>query len=160
MARARRRRARRQIELARYLEAVCGWMLPPHQGAALLDHPNARRHRGPAALLPAPWRRGTSSLITLVTVWGDRKPYIQFDTAEALIAAAQSGATEFHPWNCQPGDPEVPGRLVFDLDPGPDVAFDQVVEAAQGGARPAGRHRPRQLLQDHRRQGPARGHPR
>ena len=120
-----------KIELARYLEAVSGWMMPHIVGrpCSLVRTPDGieakqrffQRHGG----------AGTSSLITLVTVSGDRQPYIQIDAPEALIAAAQSGSTEFHPWNCRPGDPDTPGRLVFDLDPAPEVPFDAVIDGAR-----------------------------
>jgi bifunctional non-homologous end joining protein LigD len=71
-----------------------------------------------------------SPLLTSVKVKGDKAPYLQIDRIEALAALAQVATLEIHPWNCAPGNPEVAGRLIFDLDPAPDVAFDAVIAGA------------------------------
>ena len=123
-----------KANLAAYYAAAAEWILPYVQGrpCTVLLAPDGirgelffQRHEGQrvGGLRDAP-------AVTHVDVPSTGHVFPQFDSVEALQAAAQSDAIELHPWNCVPGDPSLPGRFLFDLDPDEGLPFDRVLDAA------------------------------
>ncbi len=62
---------------------------------------------------------------------GGQGKYLVPRDADAVIELVQFGTVEFHPWGATAEQPDEADRMVFDIDPGPDVAWRRVVDAAR-----------------------------
>jgi len=120
-----------KLDLAHYMEAAAPKMLPhvANRPISIVRTPDGikgetfyQRH----AL------KGTQAPVLAIKVpgAGEEEPFLGLDTAAALVALAQQGVTEIHPWGSKPGKPNEPERVIFDLDPAPEVPFARVIEGA------------------------------
>ena len=57
-------------------------------------------------------------------------PYIYVKDKKGLLTLIQFGVIEIHAWGSKIDKPELPDRLIFDLDPDPEVPWKNVIEAA------------------------------
>ena len=119
-----------KLDLAHYLIAVAPWMIGHIHGrpCSFLRAPDGIEAAHFFQRHPMP---GQPMGLSAISIDRKHQSYVQIDDAQTLVTMAQFSVLEFHPWNSAPHQPSVPGRLVFDLDPGPDVPFDAVIEAAR-----------------------------
>jgi bifunctional non-homologous end joining protein LigD len=125
-----------KLDVARYYDAAAEWMLPHLAGRPLTllrcggaVDPSAEK--GGCVMLRHAKAWGPSA-IRRVRIKELRKTgeYLVADTREAIIALAQMGVVEIHTWNAIAEEPYLHDRVVLDLDPGPEVEWKDVVEAA------------------------------
>ena len=121
-----------KLELARFYERVAERMLPhlADRPLTLVRAPDGVtghrffvRHAGdwaPPELRQLEIAGGPGAGITMIV-----------DDVRGLVALAQMNVLEVHPWNARASALEQPDRIVFDLDPGPEVPWSDVVEGAQ-----------------------------
>ncbi|WP_141456347.1 DNA ligase D [Pseudoxanthomonas sp. z9] len=71
------------------------------------------------------------SFVRLKEEAGNNADYLVVNDAAGVMELVQFNALEFHPWGAQADNPDLANRVVFDLDPGPGVAWPDVVTAAR-----------------------------
>ncbi|MDH4980699.1 DNA ligase D [Hyphomicrobium sp. D-2] len=121
-----------KLDLAAYFFAASGRMLPYVQERPLSI---VRCPEGIAdqCFFQKHTKKGLPGALKSVPVTesdGAIAQYLMLDDAAGLVAVAQIGGIEIHPWGATADNLEHPERLIFDLDPDPSVAFSDVAEAA------------------------------
>lgn len=119
-------------DVALYYEQVADWILPHVTGRAL------SLVRCPKGFENERFYQKHLTDVELehvrhVTVQKQRKEEIVLviDDLAGLMTCVQLAALEIHPWGSRIDQPDRPDRIVFDLDPGPDVGWPQIVESAR-----------------------------
>ncbi|HEY9399915.1 MAG TPA: non-homologous end-joining DNA ligase, partial [Luteimonas sp.] len=70
------------------------------------------------------------SLVRLKEEAGNNANYLVAHDAAGVMELVQLNGLEFHPWGSHADNPDVADRVVFDLDPGPNVPWAEVKAAA------------------------------
>lgn len=121
-----------KLDLAHYYEQITPWILP-------------HLHQRPLTLVRCPQggkakcffqkhvSASTAPEIERIQVTEDNSDntYMMANTLPALISLVQMGVLELHTWGAQQGHLDRPDRMIFDLDPAPNLPWIQVIEAAQ-----------------------------
>ena len=119
-------------ELALYFEQITDWILPhvADRPLTLVRCPEGhnkqcfyQRHITDSAsewIRPVPIREK-----------GKLVNYVAINDLRGLIALVQMGVLELHTWGSTADHIDQPDRLIFDLDPGPEVSWEPLKQAAQ-----------------------------
>jgi bifunctional non-homologous end joining protein LigD len=120
-----------KLTLARYYELASEHMLPHvrRRPVMLRRCPDGQQS---ACFYQKHWTQTLPGPLHSVSVRekGKSQPYIVLDDADGLVSLAQVSALEVHTWGSRAETLETPDQVIFDLDPGPDVPWKSVVEAA------------------------------
>jgi bifunctional non-homologous end joining protein LigD len=122
----------RKIDLARYVEAVADRLLHELSGRplTLVRCPDGvggecfyQRHLAMGA--------SPGEVKTFKRERSSKGYYIYVDTEPAIVSLVQNGAIEMHTWGAALPDVRHPDRITLDLDPGPDLPWQQLLEATR-----------------------------
>ncbi|WP_029045293.1 DNA ligase D [Cupriavidus sp. amp6] len=118
-------------DLVRYYEQAAPLMLPHLRGRPIA------MVRAPAGVGGEQFfqRHGDTLRVDGINIldpslWPGHPALLEIVSAEALVSAGQLNVVEFHTWNASKRSIDRPNRIIFDLDPGEGVPWEQMQEAA------------------------------
>jgi bifunctional non-homologous end joining protein LigD len=117
--------------LAEYYADVWKWMAP-HLVARPLALVRCPDGIGPKCFFQkAAWKGIHRSVSVLRNPGEGGEEVLAIHDLDGLIALVQGGTLEIHPWGSTVDDLDRPDRIIFDLDPGPDIGWAELVRAAK-----------------------------
>ncbi|HKU40463.1 MAG TPA: DNA ligase D [Polyangiales bacterium] len=129
-----------KADLAQFYADIAPWMLPHVRGRPLTlvrcEHGASKADalRSECSFLrhTSGWHRFVPDFVRRERIVEREKigEYLVIESAAALLAIINGDILELHTWNSTVDHVEQPDRLVFDLDPAPDVAWRRVIDAA------------------------------
>ncbi|MGK3994118.1 DNA ligase D [Sorangium sp. So ce1024] len=121
-----------KIALARYYAQIAEHMLP-HVANRLLTLVRCPAGQGKPCFFQRHEAEGLSEAIRRTTVEEDdgKRTYLYVETTEGLVSLVQMGALEMHVWGSRVDRIDEPDRMVFDLDPAPELPWERVADAAR-----------------------------
>jgi bifunctional non-homologous end joining protein LigD len=128
-----------KLDLARYYERIADWIVPhvADRPLTLVRCPTglgtAGRESGAGCFFMKHSKVWAPEPLRRVRIQEKKKvgEYLIADTIAAVVGLAQMDVLEIHTWNSGFMHVERPNRIVIDLDPGKQVAFAQIVQAAR-----------------------------
>jgi bifunctional non-homologous end joining protein LigD len=119
-----------KLDLAHYYEDIADWILPhlAQRPLTLVRCPHGHR-----CFFQKHVTESTAGDIGRIVVptGGATATYMTVASLQHLIGLVQMGVLELHTWGAREGRLDLPDRMIFDLDPGPDLEWKQVAEGAQ-----------------------------
>ncbi|MBB5390462.1 MULTISPECIES: DNA ligase D [unclassified Herbaspirillum] len=121
-----------KLELARYYQSVARWILPELKQRPLSLVRCPEGHAGKCFFQKHAGQGMPDAIAPIEVPEGDgTAQYMMVNDVAGLVATVQMGVLELHSWGATGRALMQPDRVVFDLDPAPDVQWPTVVEGAQ-----------------------------
>ncbi|MGH7524094.1 MAG: DNA ligase D [Gemmatimonadales bacterium] len=122
-----------KADLARHFERVAPLMLP-HAGGRPLALVRCPEGIAKQCFFQKHWPSDPPASIDTVPIRQSDgvRPHVVIHDVVGLVTLVQWGVMEIHAWGSRADNPELPDRIIFDLDPDPAVGWPAVTEAAAG----------------------------
>ncbi len=119
-------------DIANFYVEVADWILP-HVTRRPLSLVRCPEGQGKPCFFQKNAGRGMPDVLGRITIESDKTSteFCVVNDVAGLIALVQMGVLEIHPWGATIDNIERPDRLIFDLDPGPEVEWSEIALAAR-----------------------------